>query len=74
MIDYLGWIGTAVMLCGAYLVGQRCRWGFVLCVFGNVSWAVIGATRGRQMDLIVVSVAFAALYVRNFIHWTRTPQ
>jgi hypothetical protein len=65
----MGWIATGIMLYGSFLVGNKSKQGFLLQIVGNALWAVVGATRGPQLDLIIVSLAFVGLYVRNFILW-----
>lgn len=67
----IGWIATAVLLYGSWLVGERRKVGFLCQLTGNAMWAYVGFTRGPQVDLIVVSLAFVALYLRNYFVWRR---
>ena len=65
----MGWLATIIMLYGSLLVGEKKKTGFLCQITGNVLWAYVGLTRGGQIDLIVVSLAFVALYIRNYIMW-----
>lgn len=67
----MGWIATAIMLYGSFLVGEKNKTGFLCQITGNVLWAYVGLTRGMQVDLIVVSLAFCALYCHNFAKWCK---
>ena len=68
----MGWLGTALTLWGSYFVGNKNKWGFMLQMFGNVCWGYVGYRRGCQVDLIVVSAAFASMYLFNFVKWARS--
>jgi hypothetical protein len=65
----MGWLATIIMLWGSYWVGEKRKAGFLCQITGNLLWAWVGVTRGLQWDLIVVSLAFVALYVRNYVVW-----
>ena len=67
----MGWFATAAMLWGSFLVGEKRKAGFLLQITGNLLWATVGVTRGFQLDLVVVSLAFSALYVHNYLKWCR---
>jgi hypothetical protein len=67
----MGWIATAIMLYGSFLIGEKNKTGFLCQITGNSLWAIIGIQRGMQLDLITISVAFVALYVRNYRLWHR---
>ena len=68
----MGWVATAIMLYGSYLVGEKNKVGFVCQITGNLLWAYVGVTRDCQLDLIVVSLAFCVLYIRNYFVWWKT--
>ncbi len=65
----MGWAATFITLFGSYLVGEKSKRGFVCQIVGNLLWAAVGVTRGMQLDLIFVSLAFVALYIRNYFVW-----
>jgi hypothetical protein len=67
----MGWLATAIMLYGSFLVGERNKIGFLCQIMGNAMWGVVGLTRGFQLDLVVVSLAFCILYIRNYRKWCR---
>lgn len=68
-----GWtLGASLLLfVGLCLVGQRCRWGFLLSVVGESVWVIASARRGMY-DLSALCVAFAALAAFNFRQWSRS--
>lgn len=67
----MGWLAVIITLYGSYLVGEKCKRGFVCQIVGNLLWAAVGITRGMQWDLIAVSLAFVVLYVINLRKWWR---
>jgi hypothetical protein len=70
MIEYMGWIATAVMLVGCWMVGKKNHYGFLLQLAGNLGWLLVGVYRGTQWDLIFVSALFVVMYIYNFARWT----
>lgn len=71
MFYHPGWAATFITLYGSWLVGEKSKVGFLCQILGNSLWATVGYIRGPQYDLIFVSLAFVALYIRNYIKWTR---
>lgn len=71
MCSVLGWLATLLCLYGSFRTGSKDKVGYLFNSTGNALWAWIGFTRGMQLDLIVVSLAFVALYVHNFYRWHR---
>lgn len=65
----MGWVAVVFLLYGSFLVGDRRRIGFVFQFVGNLIWAYVAVVRGFQLDLLVVNLIFAAIYVRNFFRW-----
>lgn len=71
----IGWTANILMWVGSILVGNRNRYGFLLQAAGNAMWGFIGyygLASENKAALIGVSAVFFALYVRNFIKWSRT--
>jgi hypothetical protein len=63
-----GWLATAIALYGSYRVGNRCKLGFICQIVGSTLWAYVGYMHG-PVSLIVVSLAFVVLYIRNYFRW-----
>lgn len=67
--ELAGWAATVITLYGSYLVGNKCKIGFVCQIVGSSLWAYVGYMHGPP-SLVVVSLAFALLYTRNFLIWS----
>ena len=57
-------------VCGAWLVGNKNKWGFVVFMIGNYFWLLTGINNGLR-GLVIVSVVFGFINVRNFKKWHR---
>jgi len=68
-LDYLAGLAEIV---GLVLVGNFCRYGFLLCLACNVLWIAVAIQSGLH-GLIPVSVVMVVINTRNFIKWSRTP-
>jgi len=63
-------IACAFEIAGAIMVGNRNKWGFVVFMLGNFFWAGTGLKHGIY-GLIVVSVIFFLINIRNFRKWAK---
>lgn len=66
----LGWIGNALIIFGAWQIGYRRRWGFLVAMFGGLSWMAEGIRIGKT-DLIFIEVVMCLVALRNFIKWKK---
>jgi hypothetical protein len=57
-------------LSGIYLIGGKNKYGFVFCMIGSSSWAVVGFLAG-SFPLICGSSIFIVLYLRGLLNWQR---
>lgn len=57
-------------LAGVYLVGNRSRWGFALCLGCNALWSIVAVKSGLS-GLLGVSLVMAVVNTRNFHKWSR---
>ena len=64
----LGWIGTGLLLAGAWGVGNRARLAFLLSITGEAIWTA-NAYRRSDWALATVCVAFGLVALRNFLAW-----
>ena len=62
------WALTAVGLVGLYLAGRRSLYGWAVGVGAQLLWLAY-AVASRQWGFIVSSLAYAAVYARNFLRW-----
>ncbi len=70
-MNYLGWIGTALLVAGQCFVGERARLGFLIACLGELLWCV-KAGWAQQIDLLVVCWIFSALYIWNYVKWGKS--
>jgi len=64
----VGYFATAVTLLGIYIVGNKHRYGFLICLSGEVLWAVRGWQTGLY-ELMIIGAAFSLMHIRNWFHW-----
>ena len=63
-------IACILEIIGAWMVGNRNRYGFVVFMLGNICWLLSGYD-SKLIGLIVVSIVFFGINVRNFKKWSR---
>lgn len=64
----LGWTGSALLIAGTVLIGSRNRNAFLCFIAGELCWIIKG-TCLHLPDLVLLSVVFAGLAVRNYVKW-----
>lgn len=62
------WVLTAASLLGLWLTGNKRREGWLVALASEGLWAAYGALT-RQYGFIAMSLAFAAMHVRNWRKW-----
>ena len=67
MVD---WIACILELSGAWLVGNKNKYGFLLLIVGSVFWFIAGAS-SELFGLMLVSIFFALINIRNYIKWCK---
>ena len=60
-------------IAGAWLVGNKNKWGFVLFMVGNLLWFGTGL-KYQLVGLLIVSVVFGLINIRNYRKWTKVDQ
>ena len=70
-LKYYGvdWIGTVFTLAAIYMLGSRQRNGFVIMIFGNLSWIALGVFI-NSLAMILSNVIFIAMNIRGFVKWS----
>lgn len=63
-----GWIGNLLLISGAWQIGHKRRWGFLLTMAGGLCWICQGAIIGRS-DLIFIDSVMELVTIRNWIKW-----
>ena len=63
-------IACVLEVIGAWLVGNRNKWCFPMLIAGNCFWLVAGVNK-EMIGLIIVSIIFVGINVRNCVKWRR---
>ena len=64
----MDWIAGVFELLGAWLVGNKNRFGFVFNLIGCLVWVYVAIYMG-VFGLLVVVIPAIAVNIRNFIIW-----
>lgn len=67
-MEYIGWIGSILLILGMVLVGGKHRIGFLIGFLGELLWVVKSFNTG-QLDLLIICVLFCVIYVSNWFRW-----
>jgi len=70
-LKYYGvdWVAMAFTFLAIYLLGNKSRYGFVLMIFGNACWVVIGALTG-SIAMVIANCAFLIMNARAWFKWS----
>jgi uncharacterized membrane protein len=72
MQDYASWVLAIIGVAGIYFVGRKDAWGWFVLLFNEALW--IGyAIVAEQYGFIFSALAYAAVYVRSYVHWSKKP-
>jgi hypothetical protein len=55
---------------GIYFVGRKTIWGWLVLLFNEVLW-IAYALNTKQYGFIFSALAYAIVYIRSYIHWSR---
>lgn len=70
MTDYLGWIGTGLLIAGIWLLGYKQRSALLFTAAGEAVWVVTAICREPfQLDLLLLSALFMVLTMKNWLQW-----
>ena len=72
MIEYWSYILAPFGLIGLWMSGSRNRWGWALFIGTQILWLTY-AVQTRQWGFVPGSLAYGAIYLRNFIRWSDKP-
>jgi hypothetical protein len=72
MNNYASWVLAIIGVTGIFFVGRKTIWGWHVLLFNECLW--IGyAIATQQFGFIFSALAYAAVYVRSYIHWSKEP-
>ena len=67
-MEYWSWILAAIGVSGIYFVGRKTIWGWLVLLFNEAIWIAFAVVT-EQYGFIVSAVAYAAVYIRSYLHW-----
>ena len=66
------YILAAIGVTGICFVGRKTIWGWLLLLFNEFLWIIYAVTT-EQYGFIFAAIAYAAVYIRSYIHWSKEP-
>jgi nicotinamide riboside transporter PnuC len=66
------YILAAIGVTGIFFVGRKTIWGWLLLLFNEFLWIIYAVTT-EQYGFIFAAIAYAAVYIRSYIHWSKEP-
>jgi hypothetical protein len=67
-MEYWSWILAVIGVAGIYFVGKKTLWGWFVLLFNELIW-IIYAVITEQYGFIVSAIAYAAVYIKSYLHW-----
>ena len=67
MIDF---VASGFELSGLYVIGNKRRYGFILCLLGDLVWIYVG-WKAHLYGLIGIAIIALVFNVRNYLKWRR---
>ena len=71
-MQYWSWILAIIGVSGIYFVGRKSIWGWFVLLFNECLW-IAYAIISDQPGFIFSAIAYAAVYVKSYIHWSKEP-
>jgi nicotinamide riboside transporter PnuC len=68
--DYASWVLAFIGVSGIYFVGRKDIWGWFVLLFNECLWIVYAITT-EQYGFILAALAYAAVYIRSYVHWSK---
>lgn len=69
-MQYASWVLATIGVAGIYFVGRKTIWGWLVLLFNELLW--IGyALNTKQYGFIFSALAYAIVYIRSYIHWSK---
>ena len=67
----MDWAAGLLELCGIWIVGNKCKWGFVFNAICCITWIIYVLSTGQTYGLLLVVIPALIINIRNFIKWNR---
>ena len=72
MMQYWSYVLAAVGVTGIFFVGRKTIWGWWVLLFNEALW-IAYALITDQYGFILSAIAYAAVYIRSYVHWSKEP-
>jgi nicotinamide riboside transporter PnuC len=69
---YWSYVLAAIGVTGIFFVGRKTIWGWHILLVNEALW-ITYAIITKQYGFILSAIAYAAVYVRSYIHWSKEP-
>jgi hypothetical protein len=66
------WVLAIIGVTGIFFVGRKTIWGWWVLLFNEALW-IAYALITKQYGFIASAIAYAAVYIRSYIHWSKEP-
>lgn len=63
---------AAIGVTGIYFVGRKSVWAWLLLLFNECLWMIYAITT-EQYGFIFAAIAYAIVYIRSYVHWSKEP-
>ena len=71
-MQYWSWVLAVIGVTGIYFVGRKTIWGWYVLLFNEFLWMAY-AIITKQYGFIFSAIAYAAVYIRSYVHWSKEP-
>lgn len=68
IMELWSWGLAIIGVAGIYFVGRKTLWGWFVLLFNEVIW-IVYAVVTEQYGFIVSAIAYAAVYIKSYLHW-----
>jgi nicotinamide riboside transporter PnuC len=69
---YWSYILAVIGVTGIFFVGRKTIWGWHILLVNEALW-ITYAIITKQYGFILSAIAYAAVYIRSYIHWSKEP-
>jgi nicotinamide riboside transporter PnuC len=70
IMELWSWVLAAIGVTGIFFVGKKTVWGWLILLANECIW-IAYAVNTKQYGFIISALAYAAVYIRSYIHWKR---
>lgn len=66
----MDWIAGIFEIIGKWIVGRKCKWGWLFHLVGGAMWTII-AFRTGLYGLLIITIPAFFLNIYNFFKWQK---